>query len=90
MPPNEEEVMRHVITLTGQLKFSRDLPQVILSFYEQTDKKLYFTVILVRILLPTAPLVTEWVQKLNHLSPRIERVKKVGMLRKNISRKQLS
>lgn len=89
MPPNEEEVMRHVITLTGQLKFSRDLPQVVLSFYEQTDKKLYFTIILVRILLPNAPLVSEWIQKLSQLNPHIERIKKVGMVRRKYFKEAL-
>nr|MCH9703918.1 hypothetical protein [Chlamydiota bacterium] len=32
MPQNEEEIMRDIVTLSGQLRFVRDLPQVIIHF----------------------------------------------------------
>ena len=89
MPMNEEEVMRHVVTLGGQLKFSRDLPQVILSFHGQTDQKLYFTVILARVLLPHLESAEELLEKLGDLHPQIERVKKIGMLRKKYFKEAL-
>ncbi|WP_420422283.1 hypothetical protein [Simkania sp.] len=89
MPRNEEEVMRHVVTLGGQLKFSRDLPQIILSFHGQTDKKLYFTVILARVLLPHLESAEELLEKLGHLHPQVERVKKIGMLRKKYFKEAL-
>lgn len=89
MPRNEEEVMRHVVTLGGQLKFSRDLPQVILSFHGQTDQKLYFTVILARVLLPHLESAEELLEKLGDLHPQIERVKKIGMLRKKYFKEAL-
>lgn len=50
MPRNEEEVMKNIVVLSGQLKYVKDLPQVIISFEEQSYKYLTFTVILVRIL----------------------------------------
>lgn len=89
MPRNEEEVMRHVVTLGGQLKFSRDLPQVILSFHGQTDQKLSFTVILARVLLPQLENAEELIEKLGHLHPQVERVKKIGMLRKKYFKEAL-
>lgn len=89
MPRNEEEVMRHVVTLGGQLKFSRDLPQIILSFHGQTDQKLYFTVILARVLLPHLESAEELLDHLDHLHPQVERVKKIGMLRKKYFKEAL-
>jgi hypothetical protein len=49
-PRNEEEIMRNVVALTKQLKSSRDLPQVYISFDEQSYTHLYFIVIFVRVL----------------------------------------
>lgn len=50
MPRNEEEVMRNILSLAGQLKYLRDIPQVMISFDEQTASRLIFTVILLRVL----------------------------------------
>ena len=55
MPRNEEEVMRNILILSEQLKLVRDLPQIIVSFDEQTDKYVSFTVILLRILKSNPP-----------------------------------
>jgi hypothetical protein len=52
MPRNEEEVMRNILTLTNQIKYVRDIPQVLISFDEQAYAHLYFTVILARLLKP--------------------------------------
>jgi len=50
MPRNEEEVMRNIITLSNQLKLTRDLPQVIINFESQVETELAFTVIWLRVL----------------------------------------
>jgi oligopeptide transport system substrate-binding protein len=49
MRRNEEEVFRNLITLREQLKSTRDIPQVIISFEEQTHHDLFFTVVLLRV-----------------------------------------
>jgi hypothetical protein len=50
MPRNEEEVIRNIIVLSKQLKYVKDLPQVIISYDKQTDSQLSFLVIMVRLL----------------------------------------
>lgn len=49
MPQNEEVIMRHILTLSSQLKYVRDLPQVILEFSKQTVNQLEFLVIALRV-----------------------------------------
>lgn len=82
MPRNEEEVMRNIVTLSHQLKYIRDLPQVIISFDEQTDTDLSFTVILVRVLLPNSTAIQQlFYQAGSRLKFIPDRVKKVGTIR---------
>lgn len=50
MPRNEEEIMRNILSLSNQIKYLRDIPQVFISFDEQTHNHLFFTIILVRVL----------------------------------------
>lgn len=50
MPRNEEEVMRNILSLSDQIKYLRDIPQVFITFDEQTTASLFFTIIVVRIL----------------------------------------
>lgn len=50
MPRNEEEVMRNIVSLANQINYLKDPPQVFISFDEQTNTKLYFTIIYVRVL----------------------------------------
>lgn len=52
MPRNEEETMRNILSLSEQIKYLRDIPQVFISFEEQTPGHLIFSVILVRVLRP--------------------------------------
>lgn len=52
MPRNEEEIMRNILILTNQIKYVRDIPQVLITFDEQAYAHLYFTVILARLLKP--------------------------------------
>ena len=78
MPQNEEEIMRDIVTLSGQLRFVRDLPQVIINFNQQTEEQLEFLVICLSI----KPVVTYLKQKASFLECIIDRVKTVGSLRK--------
>ncbi len=50
MTRNEEEIMRNILSLSSQIKYVRDIPQVFISFDEQTHTDLFFTIILVRVL----------------------------------------
>ncbi len=83
MPRNEEEIMRNILVLSQQLKYVTDIPQVVISFDEQTKKRLNFTVILLRVLKGEEPsiqdlfLASETSMKYHH-----DRLKVVGYLRK--------
>lgn len=59
MPRNEEEIMRNVLSLSNQIKYVDDFPQVIISFDKQTYKELYFTIILVRAIEPGKPTIQD-------------------------------
>jgi len=79
MPRNEEEVMKNIITLSQELRYLRDIPQVIISFDEHTDSDISFTVIMLRILLPHALSLQELFDKGSiKYSFSIDRVKRVG------------
>lgn len=83
MPRNEEEVMRNIVRLSHQLRYLRDIPQMIISFDEQTDRELCFTIVLLRVVLPDSLPIKELLQDTcfaDHLS--IERVKSVGFVRR--------
>lgn len=83
MPRNEEEIMRNVLSLSSQIKYMRDIPQVTISFDEQTYSSLFFTVILVRVLKPGAPTILEQFQNSETILDYIhDRCKVVGHLRK--------
>lgn len=82
MPRNEEEVMRYIITLSQQLKYVRDLPQVVISFDEQTDNDLFFTIVLVRILTAESLPIQELFYRTKAALKFIpDRVKRVGVIR---------
>ncbi len=89
MPRNEEEVMRHIVTLGKELRFSKDLPQVIFSFDHQGESHIYFTVILTHILLPGGVKGKELIAKLTELHPEIEKIKKIGLLRRKYVKEAL-
>lgn len=83
MPTNEEEIMRHILSLSHQLKYIRDVSQVILSFDRQTTDSLFFTVILVRILKEKDVPLEEMFRKADSPLEYIhDFTKNVGMLRK--------
>lgn len=90
MPRNEEEVMKNVVLLSGQLRFVKDFPQVIISFDEQSYKSLKFTVVLVRVL-PDNCQNARLLLKL--MSPKVlvelEREKNLGFLRQKYVKEAL-
>lgn len=83
MPRNEEEIIRYIVSLSGQLRYVKDLPQAILIFDEQKDGDLYFTVIIVRIVFPeSVSIQTAFTKEESFLTYIPDRVKRIGMLRK--------
>lgn len=82
MPRNEEDVMRSILILSSQVKYVRDIPQVVINFDEQTYADLFFNVILVQVAKPGAWSVQEVFANSNTtLTFLYERTKTVGFLR---------
>ncbi len=82
IPRNEEEIIRNIILLSKQLKYVKDIPQVILSFEKQTNKEIYFLVILVRLIKKNTPSISnlfKYSQTLLKYLP--EDVKSIGLLK---------
>jgi hypothetical protein len=87
MPRNEEEVMRNILSLSNQIKYLHDLPQVIISFDEQTHSHLFFTVILVAVMKPGCQSVQDKFKTADTLLEYIhDRSKTVGFLRKKYAK----
>lgn len=83
MPQNEEEIMRNMLSLSGQLRFLRDIPQVMISFDEQTANEVSFMVIYVRVQKEDSLPISEYFQRAHHLVNYVhDRSKIVGYLRK--------
>ncbi|MBM3201252.1 MAG: hypothetical protein FJZ56_02465 [Chlamydiae bacterium] len=83
MPRNEEEVMRNILILSNQLKYVQDIPQVVITFHKQTQTKLSFTIILLRLLKPEdKPLQKLFTKEKSSIKFSDHDVKLVGQLRK--------
>ena len=83
MPRNEEEVIRNMLSLSNQIKYVRDIPQVFISFDEQTALHLYFSVILVRVLKSDALPIQEMFGKADTFLEYIhDRTQNAGSLRR--------
>ncbi|MGA8164290.1 MAG: hypothetical protein WB791_04595 [Waddliaceae bacterium] len=83
MPRNEEEIMRNILLLSHQIRFSRDIPQVLISFDEQTDLHVFFTVILVRLISAETLSIEEMFSRSNTFLEYIhDRCKAIGDFRK--------
>jgi hypothetical protein len=83
MPRNDEEVLRNIMALSRQIRFVGDMPQLIISFDEQKQDELCFTVILVRVQPENAPTVQElFAAKRTALKYIPDRVRRVGHVRK--------
>jgi hypothetical protein len=59
MPRNEEEIMRNILSLSNQIKYLRDIPQMFVTFDEQTEMHLFFTITLVRVVKPGMQTIQE-------------------------------
>lgn len=87
MPRNEEEIMRNILTLSSQIKYLHDLPQVIISFDQQTHSDLYFTVILVAAMKPGGSSIQDKFKAANTLLGYThDRTKTIGLLRKKYTK----
>jgi len=83
MPRNEEEIMRNILSLSNQIKFLRDIPQVFISFDEQTHANLFFTIIVVRVIIPGSQSIPDSFKETDTFLKYIhDRCKTVGYLRK--------
>lgn len=83
MPRNEEEVLRNIMSLSRQLRFVGDLPQIIISFDEQKGTDLCFSVILLRVISENEPGLQElFNSKKSDLKYIPDRVRRVGQIRK--------
>lgn len=83
MPRNEEEVMRNILTLSQQIKFVRDIPQMFITFDEQTHTHLFFTIILVRVIKDDTPSVQKLFESSDTFVEYVhDRNKSMGYLRK--------
>lgn len=78
-PRNEEEVLRNLIALIRQLKYVKDYPQVMISFDEQGDRELAFTVLIARVLKENTPPIR---MVLEGTPFSLDRVKEMGAVRK--------
>lgn len=82
-PRNEEEIMRNILTLSKQIKFVRDIPQVTITFDEQTFTHLFFTVVLVRVIKDDFKMLQELFSTENDSIEYIhDRCKRLGKIRK--------
>ena len=83
MPRNEEEVLRNIILLSKQLKYVRDISQVIINYDHQKGKDVVFTVILLRLLKHNSK---QLIELFNHsdtfIKFHLEEKKIVGYLKK--------
>jgi hypothetical protein len=87
MPRNEEEVLRSIATLSQQLKYVKDIPQVIIRFEKQQNGMLSFTVVLLRILKKESQEITKLFAELpSGWQFEIECVKKTGVLRRKYTK----
>ncbi len=83
MPRNEEDIYRNILMLSTQIKYLRDIPQMTITFDEQSHRHLFFTVIVVRVLKENDKSIQTLFQKhpseIEHIHDRSQIV---GVLRK--------
>jgi len=83
MPRNEEEVLRNIMSLSRQIRFVSDIPQVIISFDETRSSDLHFTVILVRVHQEGEPSIQDLFSTgKSTLNCIPDRVRRIGALRR--------
>lgn len=83
MPRNEEEVMKYIVTLSKQVKYIRDLPQVVISFQGQYDQEMAFTIVIVRPLHSSIkPIDALLGNYRGDIQFEVDKVKKIGFVRR--------
>lgn len=84
MRRNEEEVYRNILSLRDQLKTVKDIPQATITFEEQTQFDLFFTVVILRVVKENSLPLQEIFEKEHPQALFIpDRVDIVGMIRKH-------
>lgn len=87
MPRNEEEIIRNILSLSSQIKYLRDIPQVFISFDEQTHTDVFFTVILVRVGRPENLPIQDMFKNSNTSLKYIhDRIQNAGTVRKKFKK----
>lgn len=83
MPRNEEEITKYILTLRDELQYSKDVPQVMISFDKQTSSHITYTVILLRVQKSgMQPIKDLFYQADTLLDFTLDREKVVGSIRK--------
>lgn len=87
MPRNEEEIMRSILSLSSQIKYARDIPQVVINFDEQSHASLFFTIVLIRVVTPGSPSIQDLFRQTDTFMEYLhDRCKTVGFLRKKYTK----
>ncbi|MEL7431322.1 MAG: hypothetical protein AAGI90_02165 [Chlamydiota bacterium] len=89
MPTNDEELMRNIILLASQLRYVKDLPQVIISYDKQTPKELSFRIIVARLLRSSSEKVYDKVPISRSMKISFEQKKTVGLLKNKYPKEAL-
>jgi oligopeptide transport system substrate-binding protein len=83
IPQNDEEIYRNLLRLSHELKWVRDLPQVMITFQEQHENSLRFALLIVRVLKKSTPPMQQQMAKLpTSVHTLSHYVSQVGHLRK--------
>jgi hypothetical protein len=83
MPHNEEETMHDIMTLSTQLRYLRDIPQVIITFDKQSRSAFTFSIVMLRVLKKDSVPIKKLFRDSDTFMTFVpDRVKTVGMLRK--------
>ena len=82
MHRNEEEILKNMLTLSKQIRYVRDIPQIVVSFDEQLKKQLSFTIIISRVLKKNCLPLHAFLKANNYnLEYQLDRCKNLGFLR---------
>lgn len=87
MPRNEEEVMKYLQVLAGQVTEEKDVAQIAILFDEQTEKDLVFTIALARPLTENSKSLKNLIYHENQkVDLVIEKLKKLGQVADGIGK----
>lgn len=83
MPRNEEEVLRNIMALSGQINSTTDVPQIVICFDEQKGEDLLFSIVFVRIVFENESSLQElFKEKKARIQYIPDRVRRVGYVRR--------